>query len=109
MLQTLLKINSKYTLKTIFSYLNYDLALKIIKKNKKLIVNLDISFTNYEKSSSYEFFERKKTIKKLHYIKSPSVLLIYIPSFIFTIIFFINNKFIKNYIYNKCLYFSLII
>ena len=67
MSQTLLKINSKYILKSIFSILNYDNILKLIKNNKKISELLEINISNYKNRTSYKYLERKTIIKRDSY------------------------------------------
>jgi len=55
----LLKIKSEYSLKTIFSYIDYNFILKLIKNSKKIQRKLGINIQNYKKKSSYEYIERK--------------------------------------------------
>ena len=60
----LLKINSNYNLMRIFSYLNYDKILKLIKNNKLLQNKIGIEKNNYKDYSNTEINSRKvkKTI-----------------------------------------------
>ena len=63
MSQTLLKIKSKYNLKEIFSFVNYECILKIIKNNKSLQEYLGINIINYKKRTSYKYVTRRKILK----------------------------------------------
>ena len=67
----LLRINSELILKTVFTYINYNHILKLIKNNKKIQRKLGIDIQNYQKKSSYKFIERKIITKNdpLNYIK----------------------------------------
>ena len=64
MSQLLMNINSKYILKSIFSFLNYDCTLKLIKNNKRISELLGINISNYKIRASYQYLERKIIIKK---------------------------------------------
>ena len=63
MSQTLMKINSKYILRSIFSFLNYDNTLKLIKNNKKISELVGINISNYKNRTNYQYLERKTIIK----------------------------------------------
>ena len=63
MSQILMKINSKYILNSIFSLLNYDRTLKIIKDNKKISEYLGIDVSNYKNRTSFKYLERRTIIK----------------------------------------------
>lgn len=60
-------ISSDYCLKSIFTYLDYNCALKLIKYNKKFQNKLNIKIDNYRIFSSYKYIKRK-IIRKLKYI-----------------------------------------
>ena len=62
MSQILLEIRSNYNLKTIFSYVDYNRILNIIKVNKTLQKKLGLSLKNYDEKSSYIYIERKKIV-----------------------------------------------
>ena len=47
MSQTRLKISSDYILKQIFSFVDYDLTLELVKNNKSLQEHLGINIINY--------------------------------------------------------------
>ena len=67
MSQTLFNIQSRYILKSIFSILNYDHILKILKYNKKLQKTLGINNINYKERSSFQIKERKTIVEKKYY------------------------------------------
>ena len=60
MSQTLLKLNSTSLLKKIFSHLDYDLLLKVVKDNKKLQKRLDINIDNYKQRTNFDYIEIEK-------------------------------------------------
>ena len=62
MVINLLEIKSQYNLKWIFSFLDYDLFLKLIKNNKKFQKILEINIRNYEERSNYEYHEIDKEL-----------------------------------------------
>ena len=64
MSQTLMKIKSKYILSSIFSILNYDITLKLIKKNKKISELLGINISNYKNRTSYKYLVRRTIIRE---------------------------------------------
>ena len=64
MSQTRLKISSDYILKQIFSFVDYDHILKIVKNNKNLQEHLGINIINYKKRSSYQYKINKKNIER---------------------------------------------
>jgi len=66
MSQTLFNIKSQYILKSIFSILNYDHALKLVKYNKKLQKTLGIYTIKFKERSSYQYNERKTIITKYY-------------------------------------------
>ena len=55
----ILKINNDYNLKLIFSYLDYQYILKLIKINKKLQNKLGIKLENYKNKPNYPKFQEK--------------------------------------------------
>ena len=65
--EKLLKIKSEYCLKTIFSYIDYNYILKLIKNSKKFQRKLGINVQNYKKKSSYKYIERKIIKRNLNY------------------------------------------
>ena len=87
--EILLKIKSDFCLKTIFTYLNYNYILKLIKNNKKIQRKLGIDIQNYKQKSSYKFVERKKIIKNdpLNHVAF-RIVYIYVVSFLTTLVFF---------------------
>ena len=56
------KISSKYSLKTIFTYADYNLILKLVKNNKKLQNKLGINIQNYKIKTNYQYIKRKIVI-----------------------------------------------
>ena len=60
MSQTLLKINSEYILKQIFSLIDYDQILKLVKNNKSLQNRVGIDIINYKQRTSYQYVIKKK-------------------------------------------------
>ena len=58
-------ISSEYCLKSLFSYLEYDYILQLLKYNKRLQNKLEIEY-NYLKSK-YIIREVKKMIKSFEY------------------------------------------
>jgi hypothetical protein len=54
-------VSSDYSLKTIFSFIQYNNLLKIIKYNKSLQSKLEISPKNYQKIANYQYLRRKIT------------------------------------------------
>ena len=87
MSQPLLRIKSKYCLKEIFIYVNYDNILRLIKNNKKLKKKLGLNIDNYKNRSSYRCLE-KQNIMRNYYSKGPDSLIFYF-SLSFTIGFFV--------------------
>ena len=63
MSQLLLKIKSKYILKSIFSFINYNRNLKLIKLNKQLQINLGLNIENYKKQTNYQYLTCQKLWK----------------------------------------------
>ena len=59
----LLNIKSKYILESIFSFVNYNRTLKLIKHNKQLQTNLELNIENYKKQTSYQYVTTKKIYK----------------------------------------------
>ena len=59
-------ISSNYVLRTIFSYLDYERLLKIVKYNKALQAKLDLGKDNYDTLLSYEYCSRKSTLRVKH-------------------------------------------
>ena len=57
---TLFGIKSKYNIMSIFSIVDYDRLLKLIKNNKSLQKCLGIDKTNYKNRSDYQYVIRKK-------------------------------------------------
>ena len=55
----ILKINSNYNRKLLFSYLKYNFVLKLIKYNKLCQNYLDMTKQNYETVSHYKYYEKK--------------------------------------------------
>lgn len=62
-------INSKYCLRQIFSNIEYNKALKLVKSNKKIQDELGIELKNYQKFASYQWVKRK-IIRKQKYFKN---------------------------------------
>lgn len=62
MSESLMKIKSKYNLKAIFSIVNYERILNLIKYNKELQENLNISILNYKNRASYQYFEKNQIL-----------------------------------------------
>ena len=95
MSQTLMKINSKYILRSIFSIPNYDTILKLIKNNKKISQLLGINISNYKNRTCYQYLERKTIIKYIPeyrdrtevYIKHCISILLSAILFIYVLIF----------------------
>ena len=54
-------VSSDYSLKTIFSFIQYNNLLKIIKYNKSLQSKLEISPKNYQTIANYQYLRRKIT------------------------------------------------
>ena len=94
MSESLMKIKSKYNLKAIFSIVNYERILKLIKYNKELQENLNINILNYKNRTSYQFFEKnqiRNTFCESHKnlkVKDENCLKLYL-SFLLVIILFI--------------------
>ena len=65
--ETIFDINSKYCLKSVFSYMKYKYILELIKHNKKLQNELGFNLKNYKEISSYQYV-RRKIIRKEKYI-----------------------------------------
>ena len=59
--ELLSNISSDYSLKTIFSYIKYNNALKLIKYNKSLKSRLGITIQNYQTYTNYQYIKRKIT------------------------------------------------
>ena len=59
--EKIFKISSDYTLKTIFSYINYKNLLKLIKHNKLIQKKLGINLENYQTYTNYQYIKRKIT------------------------------------------------
>ena len=57
---TLFGIKSKYNIMSIFSIVDYDHLLKLIKNNKSLQKCLGLDITNYKNRSDYQYVIRKK-------------------------------------------------
>ena len=55
----LFKISSVYCMKTIFSYLDYNHLLKVVRYNKELQNKLDLNLENYKSESNYCYLKRK--------------------------------------------------
>ena len=88
--ETLLKIKSEYCLKAIFSYIDYNYILKLIKKNKIFQKKLGLNIQNYKNKSSYEYIERKIIKKDNSYSKDMlGVILKCVFSLFVTLIFFL--------------------
>ena len=66
MSQTRLKISSDYILKQIFSFVDYDRTLELVKNNKNLQEHLGINIINYKKRSSYQYKITKKILKDFY-------------------------------------------
>ena len=60
MSQTLSRVNSNIILKKIFSFLDYDLLLKLIKNNKNFQKRSGLSITNYKERTSYNYQESEE-------------------------------------------------
>ena len=59
--EIIFNVSSDYSLKTIFSYIQYNNLLKIIKYNKSLQSKLEISPKNYQTITNYQYLRRKIT------------------------------------------------
>ena len=59
-------ISSNYVLRTIFSYLDYERLLKIVKYNKALQTKLDLGKESYDNLLSYEYCSRKSIVRVKH-------------------------------------------
>ena len=57
--EEIFNIKSNYCMKTIFSYLDSNYILKLIKYNKKIKNILNISLKNYNKKASCLYLKRK--------------------------------------------------
>ena len=70
----ILNIHSNYNLKFVFSYLDYQYLLKLIKYNKKLQNELEIKLDNYKNNSNYPKYIIQKGIDYQGFfnIKSPT-------------------------------------
>ena len=60
MSQTLNQLNSNNILKKIFSFLDYDVLLKLIKNNKNFKKRAGLGITNYKERTSYSFQESEE-------------------------------------------------
>ena len=87
--EKLLKIKFEYCLKTIFSYIDYNYILKLIKNSKKFQRKLGINFQNYKKKSSYKYIERKIIKRNLKYEYDDEEIFKYICSCFFSSIIFL--------------------
>ena len=87
--EKLLKISSEICLKIIFTYIEYNHILKIIKNSKKIQGKLGINIQNYKKKSCYKYMERIIT-KRMDNYKSDRMDIFYkhCIAFLFTSIFF---------------------
>lgn len=115
------RINSLYNLKLIFSYLDYNHVIKLIKYNKNLQKQLDLNLRNYNNKFNYAYSKKSYKFKyynekgkenfEISLILSTSALLMtslvnfsflvklflcFIYDSIFIILFSINNKIIKR-------------
>ena len=109
--ERIFKINSKYIIQSIFSYLKYENALKISKYNKRLQKELDISPKDYTLNYSYKKDEQISYIPKINYEQlnktsliifiSKIVLLFY--QIIYSLIYFTIYSFI-NFDIDKHIY-----
>ena len=59
--EILSKLSSNYCLKTVFSYVNYQLLLNLIKHNKHLQNKLGINSNNYKNEYNFQYIKRKIT------------------------------------------------
>ena len=59
--EKIFNVSSDYSLKTIFSYIQYNNLLKIIKYNKALQSKLEINHKNYQTITNYQYLRRKIT------------------------------------------------
>ena len=90
MSKNLIQIKSHYNLKTIFSIINYDRVLKLIKYNKKLQTSLGLNIQFYQQRSNFQYLHRQRSIKKDTIINDPIYsIMIYCPSTLLTLILFI--------------------
>ena len=55
------KLSSNYSLKTVFSYVNYQRLLNLIKYNKHLQNKLGINSNNYRNDYNFQYIKRKIT------------------------------------------------
>ena len=84
----LLNISSKYELINIFSYLNYDYILKLIRYNKLIQNKIGINKKNYNNYSNTRYFIREK-----FYNYNKDILLIFaLPTNSILIIFYLIYK-----------------
>ena len=60
----LLEIKSLYNIKWIFSFIDYERSLKLIKNNKKFTKILEINIQNYKERSNYEYQEMEDPFLK---------------------------------------------
>ena len=91
--EKIFKISSDFCLKLLFSYLDYNSILKIIKNSKKLQKRLCLNISNYKNKLSYKYAE-KKIVKKMYFNNNDKritikIILIYllISNFIYFYIF----------------------
>ena len=72
----LFKISSVYSMKTIFSYLDHNYLLKLVRYNKELQNQLEISLENYKIQTNYCILKRKvKKLERKYHEFSPSYIL----------------------------------
>ena len=99
--EKLLKISSDFCLKLLFSYLDYNSILKIVKNNKKLQKRLCLNINNYKNKFCYQYAE-KKIVKKFYFdndkrIRKNVGLKIYSLSSCFLIVLFFIYSLIISY------------
>ena len=84
--EEIFNIKSNYCMKTIFSYLDFNYILKLIKYNNKIKNILNISLKNYNKKASCLYLKRKYKpicLKEKEYEESYRFYLLFPFSFVF--------------------------
>lgn len=61
------KISNNYILKELFSYINYNYLLKLVKNNKKIQNKLGINIENYKNRANFPIYEYLITTKIIEY------------------------------------------
>ena len=93
-------ISSNFCLKSIFSYLDYEFILKLIKYNKNLQNKLGLKKENYQNLISYEFATRKIK-RKLKLLNNEELNLIIFIIYIITFILFAYILIFSSFLYFK--------